>query len=60
MRNLEILTKFTGKFSEVNEAKEDTVATACLDEFGHLIFVYTIGHSLYVYKYDPEKPSVDL
>ena len=60
MRNLEILTKFTASFDEVNELQEDTVATACLDEFGHLIFVYTIGHNLFVYSYNPEAPSVDM
>lgn len=57
MRNLEILSKFTGRFSEANADSEDTVATACIDEFGHLLFVYTIGHSLHVYKFNPERPS---
>ena len=60
MRNLEILSKFTGGFEHVNGGGEDTVATACIDEFGHFLFVYTIGHSLYVYKFNPERPSDNL
>ena len=39
---------------------DDTVATACLDEFGHLLFLYTIGHDLHVYRFNPESPSVSL
>lgn len=58
MRNINILSKFTGVFEHVNS--EDTVATACLDDFGHLVFVYTLGHHLYVYKYNAERPSVGL
>ena len=58
MRNINILTKFTGQFDKVGA--DDTVASACLDEFGHLIFVYTLNHHLYVYKYNPERPSVGL
>lgn len=39
---------------------DDTVATACIDEFGHLIFFYTMMHDLHVYRFDPEAPSVGL
>ena len=53
MRNLEILTKFSGSFAGLN----GTVAAACLDEFGHQLFVYTMEHCIYVYKYDPDSPS---
>lgn len=60
MRNLEILSKFSGRFPEVNADKEDTVASACVDEFGHLLFVYTVGHSLFAYKFNPDRPSENL
>lgn len=50
MRNLEILSCFTSRLDHIESS--DTVATMCLDEYGHLLFVYTVGHHLYVYKYN--------
>ena len=54
MRNLEILTKFSAILGDLGE-----VAGACLDEFGHTLFVFTKGDAkLYVFKYESEVPSV--
>jgi len=37
----------------------DSVSAVCLDEFGHLLFVFTKADSqLHVFKYDAEIPSV--
>ena len=53
MRNLEILTKFSGLF----EGCAGKIQTACLDEYGHQLFVYTEEHKIYAFKYDLERPS---
>jgi hypothetical protein len=58
MRNLEILSKFTARCDDIES--EDTVAAMSLDEYGHLLFVYTIGHHMYAYKYNNNNPGVDL
>lgn len=56
MRNLEILTKFSAILGGL--ATKD-VAAACLDEFGHTLFVFTRGDAkLYVFKYEAELPSI--
>lgn len=56
MRNLEILTKFSVVLEGL--ANKD-VAAACLDEFGHTLFVFTRGDAkLYVFKYEAELPSI--
>jgi hypothetical protein len=56
MRNLEILTKFSALLDAL--ATKD-VAGACLDEFGHTLFVFTKGDAkLYVFKYESDFPSV--
>jgi hypothetical protein len=57
MRYLEILQKFSGKFTIDSE---ETVTSVCLDEYGHLLFVYTLNHVLLVFKYQNDCPSVDL
>ncbi len=48
MRNLEILTKFSTILSTLS----GKVEIACLDEFGHTLYVYTMGDAkLYAFKY---------
>jgi hypothetical protein len=53
MRNLEILTKFSGLF----DGCSGKIQATCLDEYGHQIFVYTEDHEIHAFKYDPERPS---
>lgn len=49
MRNLDILTKFSNLLRDLNGA---LVEMACLDEFGHTLYVFTRGEAkLRVYKY---------
>lgn len=56
MRNLEILTKFSALIDAL-ETKD--VAGACLDEFGHTLYIFTNGDAkLYVFKYEADLPSV--
>ena len=39
--------------------KAGHVAAACLDEFGHTLFVFTRGDAkLYVFKYEADLPSI--
>ena len=64
MRNLEILTKFSRiLYSPLTHpyfrhGLSGLVETACLDEFGHYLFVYTkVSCKLYVFKYEAEFPS---
>jgi hypothetical protein len=48
MRNLEILTKFSNILRDLGSPIE----TACLDEFGHFLFVFTKGDAkLHVFRY---------
>ena len=58
MRNLEILSKFIGKSENID--LEDTVAAMSLDEYGSMLFIYTIGHHMYAYKYNQDNPAEDL
>ncbi len=52
MRNLEILTKFSASLPHNLEA-------ACLDEFGHTLYLFTRGDAkLYVYTYPDNIPSL--
>jgi len=43
MRNLHILQKYTGILELIKE-NNDAIASACFDEFGHIILIYTIKH----------------
>lgn len=54
MRNLEILTKFT---NTLNLSEGEKIVNSCLDEFGHLLFVYTNKNALVIYKYTAENPA---
>ena len=56
MRNLHILQKFSIDFASFL-SESDTVASACMDEFGHLLFLYTMGHDVHVFRLSPESPS---
>lgn len=40
----------------------DEVASVCLDEFGRQLYVFTVKHTLLVYKYatNPENPTSGL
>ena len=56
MRNLEILTKFSALLSSL----QSQVELACLDEFGHILYVFTKGDAkIYTFKYtDQNIPSI--
>lgn len=54
MRNLHILTKSQTLLEEIGQ--DDTITAVCIDEYGHLLFVYTMNHHLYIFKLD----SMDL
>lgn len=56
MRNLHILQKFSLEFASYLSGS-DTVASACMDEFGHLLFLYTMEHDVHVFRLSPESPS---
>lgn len=59
MRNLHILQKYTGILELIKE-KNDTIASACFDEFGHLIFIYTNKHQIHAFRYNPDSPSINI
>lgn len=59
MRNLALLSKLGNTLSEVEDL-DDQVAAACLDEFGHLLIVYTKNHNLHAYKFNPAKLDAEL
>ena len=54
MRNLDILTKFSTKLEGI------TIVSACLDEFGHMLFVYSSSQQLHIYKYNVDKKNPDI
>ena len=49
MRNLHILQKQTLALSNYLQ-EADTVASACLDEFNQVLFLYTLQHTVHVFR----------
>lgn len=55
MRNLEILTRFSNLLADLG----GQIDQACLDEFGHTLYIFVKGSAtLNIYSYASDIPSV--